>query len=99
MPAARCWRETVSRRGWTHSRALLATLGDSDTALRLRLLPLENELSLDDNDLASPCTTRLPIRVLYMEGPTTRTNAGRMSGSTSFLTKAFSEDGLIETTF
>ena len=82
----------------TYSRALLATLGDSDTALRLRLLPLENELNPEDNALAFTVrASRLPIRVLYMEGSNHKNKRWTDVWEYEFLPQAFSEDGLIET--
>jgi uncharacterized membrane protein len=82
----------------TLSRTLLATLGDRDTTWRLRLLPLENELSPDDNDLTFTVrAVRLPIRVLYMEGSNHKNKRWTEVWEYEFLTTAFSEDGLIET--
>jgi uncharacterized membrane protein len=82
----------------THSRLLQATVGATDTDLRLKLLPLDNELSPDDNSLAFTVRAiRLPIRVLYMEGSNHKNKRWTDIWEYEFLTKAFAEDGLIET--
>jgi uncharacterized membrane protein len=82
----------------THSRLLQAAVGDADTALRLKLLPVGNELALDDNELAFTIrATRLTLRVLYMEGSNHKNKRWSDLWEYEFLTKAFSEDGLIDT--
>jgi len=81
----------------THSRLLQATVGETDTALRLRLLPLANELAQDDNDLAFTIrATRLTLRVLYMEGSNHKNKRWTDVMEYEFLTRAFAEAGFIE---
>lgn len=81
----------------TYARPLQAQLGERDTALRLKLLPLENELSSADNDLAFTVrVSRLPIRVLYMEGSNHKNKRWTDTLEYEFITKALAEDGLIE---
>jgi uncharacterized membrane protein len=82
----------------THPRLLQATVGDKDTDLRLRLVPLDNELALEDNDLGFTIrATRQPIRVLYMEGSNHKNKRWTDVWEYEFLSQAFAEDGLIET--
>lgn len=82
----------------THSRLLHAALGDTDTVLRLRLLPLENELTTDDNELAFTVrATRPRVRVLYMEGSNHRNKTWNDVWEYEFLPAAFREDGAIDT--
>jgi uncharacterized membrane protein len=82
----------------TISRTLSAALGEGDAALRLRLLPLPNELSPDDNELSFTVhAVHLPIRVLYMEGSNHKNKRWDDVWEYEFLAKAYSEDGQIET--
>lgn len=81
----------------TYARPLQAQLGEQDSALRLKLLPLANELSTTDNDLAfSVRVSRLPLRVLYMEGSNHKNKRWTDVQEYEFITKALAEDGLIE---